>query len=396
MKADRLRLTRLGGVVAAAIAVVIGLAACSSSGTGGGGGGGGPSASPAVIVPVAGCGAAAHTDPTDRSNNRTIARCSSGAPAPQKLSQPHTVVIAGASKGEYSAPVLLGMAKGEFAKENLTVKFVQMPSSDATVQLASGKVDAALAAPYVSFTNGVASGLDLKLTLANYSPQYGGDATKPQSGLWVRRADFADPQKPDLAQLKGKRICNTLGNGTVSVYWMQKAVQAAGISLKDVTWSALQPADCVTALQQGAVSAAYLLDPFWTQIKNQTDKYALAAVQPNEPNGAILYGPNLLEKHRDVGEAFARAYIRTINTYLGPGYHQNATVVNDLAQEIGVEPSAITNGYELKFEWEWRSGILDDIQKTYLELGTQKAAVIPEDKLVDRSFYNQAVGYNGK
>lgn len=392
MNGDRRRSVRRLGSGFATVIAVIGLAACTSSR--GGDGSSTPSQGP--IVAVAGCGAAAHTDPAIRSTSRSIARCAPGAPAPKKLAQPHTITLAAASKGEYSAPVLLGMDKGEFAKENLTVKFVQMPASDAIVQLASGKVDVDLGAPYVSFVNGVASGLDLRLTLANYSPLHGGDASTPQSGLWVRRNAFSDRQTPNLAQLKGQKICNTLGNGTVAVYWMQKAMHSAGISLKDVTWSALAPADCVTALQQGAVAAAYLLDPFWSQIKSQPDKYALAAAQPNEPNGGVIFGPNLLQKDRDVGEAFARAYIRTINTYIQPGYHKDATVVDALAKEIGVQPSVITDGDELKFEWEWRSGLLDDLQKTFRELGTQTGSTMPDDKLVDRSFYNQAVGYSGK
>jgi len=382
--------TALWAVALTAIALAT---ACSSSKDTNGSGDTGTAAAP--IVPVAGCGKAAHTDPTNRSAGRPIATCDSGAPAPKPLAKHATITLTQGAKAEFAAPVLLGISLGEFEKENLTVKLEIMPTPDAITQMGAGKVDAANGGPYATFTNAVLHGLDLKLVLANYSPTHGGDASVPQAGLWVRRDAFSDPQHPNLAELKGKTIANTLGNATISVYWMEAAMQKAGASLKDIKWSVVSPADGVTALEQGAVPAAYLLDPFWTQAASQPDKYALLAVQPPEPNGAILYGPNLLEKHRDVGEAFARAYIRTINTYLQPGYHKDPKVVDALAKAMSVPPNAITSSPELRFEWEWPQGLTDDLQTAYIKLGTQTGAALPDSKLVDRSFYNRAVGYAG-
>lgn len=340
---------------------------------------------------VEGCGPEAVTDQADRTNERTIAHCEPGAPAAQPLAEPATITLSAATQGEYLAPVLLGIAMGEFERENLTVEIVQMPFSDAMVQMASGQVDAANGGPFASYTNAVGSDINIKWVLANYSPGAGGDLSVPQAGLWVRRDAFSDPENPDLAELAGQHIANSLGLGTVAVYWLGAAFEEAGLSFDDITFDALQPADQFTALESGAVAGAYMLDPFWNQAA-ESDEYMLAAISPKEPTGGIFFGPNLLEDDPDVGAAFTRAYIRTINTYLQPGYQDDEDVVQTLAEVIPVDPQSILDSPELAFEWEIREGLMAEVQSWFIELEVQTVPELSEEQLVDRSFYLDAVG----
>ena len=346
-------------------------------------------------VGAEGCGPEAVTDQADRSAERPIAHCEPGYPEPQPLAEPTTIRLTAATQGEYLAPVLLGNAFGEFEKENLTVEILQMPFADGMAQLGAEQADAANGGPFASFMNGVGSGLELRYVLANYSAFAGGDVTTPQSGLWVRRDAFSDPENPDLAELAGQHIANSLGSGTVAVYWMGAALEEAGISLADVTFDAIAPADQFQALEGGAVVGAYMLDPFWTQVAEYPDEYVLVAVQPGEPNGGIFFGPTLLEDNPEAGHAFVRAYIRTINTYLQPGYHDDEDVIAALAEAIPVDPAQLLAGNELRFEWEIREGLMEELQRWFIELDSQTVDVIPEDQLVDRSFYLEAVGAEG-
>lgn len=339
-----------------------------------------------------GCGQDAVTDQADRSPDRPIAHCEPGAPAPEPLPEPATIRLGAATQGEYLAPVLLGNAMGEFEKENLTVEIVSLPFADAVLQMASGDVDAANGGPFASQTNGVGAGVNVKWVLGNYSPADGGDVNVPQAGLWVRRDHFSDPDNPDLAELAGAHIANSLGDGTVAVYWMGEALEGSGISFDDITFDAIPPEDQFTALEQGAVAGAYMLDPFWGQAAANPDEYALVAVQPKEPNGGIFFGPSLLEDDREVGAAFTRAYVRTINTYLQPGYQDDDEVVSALAESIPVDPQAIVDSPEIVFEWELRDGLMADVQRWFIDLDVQTVPEQPEDKLVDRSFYLDAVG----
>jgi len=101
------------------------------------------SSTSAPAVTVDGCGEDAYTDQADRSSSRPIARCEPGAPAPQPLSERITIKLAAATKGEYLAPVLLGIARGEFEKENLEIELIQLPFADAVAQMGQGGIDAA-------------------------------------------------------------------------------------------------------------------------------------------------------------------------------------------------------------------------------------------------------------
>jgi NitT/TauT family transport system substrate-binding protein len=348
------------------------------------------------VTAVAGCGDEAYTDQADRSDSRPIARCDTGAPAPKPLAAKTTVKLAAQTKGEYLAPVYLAQAFGEFEKENLEVEIVGLSFADAMPQLAQGRLDAVNGGPFASFINGVAAGQPIKWALANYSPPSGGDVSVPQSGLWVRRDAFSDPDDPDLAELDDNdlRVANTQGAGTVAIYWMERALADVGISYGDVNMQVVPPGDQVAAMKNEAIAGAYLLDPYWRQASAEDSEFAQMAVQPKEPNGGIFFGPNLTEKDPEVGEAFARAYIRTINTYLAGDYKKDQRVVDALAAAIGVPAESLSAGVPLTFEWEIREGLLDEVQPLYIKYGsvTSTATPVPEDQLVDRSFYMAAVG----
>ncbi|HEV8298102.1 MAG TPA: ABC transporter substrate-binding protein [Acidimicrobiales bacterium] len=358
-----------------------------------------PTSAPASTG-VAGCGATAFTDQKDRTDTRTIARCDAGAPAAKPLPTKTTIKLAAQTKGEYLAPVYLAQAFGEFEKENLEVELVAISFSDAIPQLAAGRLDAVNGGPFAAFINGVVGGLDLKWVVANYSPPKGGQVSVPQSGLWVRRDAFTNPQSPDLSELKAKKlkVANTQGAGTVAIYWLERAMTKAGISYGDVDFQVVPPADQVTALKNNAISGAFLLDPYWRQAATDTAAYAQVAVQPKEPNGGIFFGPNLLLKDPAVGEAFVRAYVRTINTYLAGDYKKDPKIIDALAKAIGVTTDSLSTGDPLTFEWEIREGLLDEVQPLYIKYAavTSTKTPLPESKLVDRTFYAKVVGATPK
>ncbi|MBI0385656.1 hypothetical protein JBE27_57655, partial [Streptomyces albiflaviniger] len=96
---------------------------------------------PRPIAPVAGC-AKGWTDPSDRSAGRGPARCAPGAPAPKPLKKKTKVVVSASTlTAEYLAPLRIGVAKGEFSKENLDVEVKLLPTPDALPLLAKGDVD---------------------------------------------------------------------------------------------------------------------------------------------------------------------------------------------------------------------------------------------------------------
>jgi NitT/TauT family transport system substrate-binding protein len=349
------------------------------------------------VTPVAGCGAAAYSDPADLSPTRTIARCEPNAPAAQPLKDLTTIHLTSASRSSSLAPIFVGMALGEFQKENLNIDFSVLSFADAMPQLATSKVDIAYGGTEAGLFNAVNQGLSVKWILGNFVEPKAADLSKPQTGLWARRDIFSDPANPNLAELKGKTLGSTVGAASAIAYPMDNALRKAGISLQDMQIKQLPAADLMTALSNKAIDTAWLLDPYWLTAANSPDKYVLVGGQPaGEPLGGFYVGKKLLTERPDVAQAFVRAYIRTVNTYLQGDYTKNDKVLAAIADGTKQTTQTLTRTPALTFDWEIRKGTGEEEQKVFIAFKTVKySATLPEDRYVDRSFYARAVGHAG-
>jgi len=342
---------------------------------------------------VEGCGADSVTPLDDISADRKPARCDPGAPAPQPLAEKYTVRFSTAFKAEFVAPILLGISEGEFEKENLDIDVQTLGFSDAVPLMASGDVDIAVGGTEAALFNAINSDIGIKWALANFSPPSAGDASVPQTGLWVRRDAFSDPDKPDLAELKGKTLASAVGNGSSIAYPIEAALEDAGLTLNDVTVQQIPSTDMVQALENNAVQAAWLLDPYWIAASENPDFVLVATQPPAEPIGGLYFGPEFLKDHRDAALAFVRAYIRTVNTYLNGDYQTDADVMDALSKATETPVENLDATPALTFDWEIRGGTTDRMQAVFIKLGSVGySEPIPEDQVVDRSLYLEAVG----
>lgn len=155
----------------------------------------------------------------------------------------------------------------------------------------------------------------------------------------------------------------------------------------------LGSADALTALTGGGVDSAWLLDPVWRRVDGD-GKYAFLGGQPRgEPLGGALYGPRLLQRDPDAGVAFLRAYLRTVNTYFTGDYKADRSFVAEPAKLLDVDAKILTSVPSLRMDWEIRKGTTDRLQKAYRDAGVTKGAPLPENRLVDRTLYAEAVGH---
>lgn len=379
--------------------LIVGLlaGACGSSTSGGSTGAQGDTpSSTRPIQEVDGCEKGS-TDPTDLTAGRAVARCSPGSPAPQKLAEPATIKFSTPARLEFMSPVLLADAMGEFAKENLTVEVITLPFPDAVPQLAQGQLDVAAGGIEGSLFNAGAQGLGVKLVMGNYFPADAGDYDTPQVGIWCKRDAFSDPANPNFTEVAKMKLGLPAGKGSSGFYWanemlVRRAGPDASIAHADV--QQLPAADMLTALKNGAIGCGMLLDPIWVDIKDDP-AFVLAATQtPGEPLGGYYFGKNLLKERPEVGDAFVRAVIRTINTYFTGDYHQNDEVVQAISKAINQPVENIRRTPSLLMDWEVRRGTTDRIQDLFIEVGGLLPfdQPVPEDKLVDRSYYQGAVG----
>ncbi|MFF1561932.1 ABC transporter substrate-binding protein [Streptomyces sp. NPDC058293] len=343
-------------------------------------------AKPRTVKAVAGCGKTGWTDPSDLAADRAPARCDKGAPAPVKLTKTRKLTIATGTLGaEYVAPLELAVQKGEFKKEGLDVTLKVLPTPDALPLLAKGDIDAQWAAPEAAVMNGISGGFDIKWVAGNFSPD-----PKSKSGMWVR---LKKGQNPDHVPMAGRRLGTMIGKGSVISYPMDKALKKHGGGLDKIQFQQLGSADVLTALQNGGVDSAWLLDPVWRKVDGDK-RYAFLGGQPlGEPLGGLLFGPKLLKEDPDAGVALLRAYIRTVNTYFAGDYKKDPAFVADLAGLLKTDKTVLESTPPLRMDWEIRAGTTDRLQAAYRAAGVSKGDPLAEDKVVDRALYGEAVGH---
>ncbi|MEY9994104.1 NitT/TauT family transport system substrate-binding protein [Streptomyces sp. V4I8] len=377
------RRTRAYGVVVAAGALLAS-AACSSPYESDSSSKG--AAGQRAVRPVEGCGAKAWTDPKDLSPNRTPARCLPGAPPPQPLPETRRLTIAtGTLSAEYVAPLQVALDKGEFKKEGLDVELKVLPTPDALPLLAKGDIDALWAAPEAAVMNGVKGGFDIKWVAGNFSPD-----PQSKSGLWVRLKEGESASRVAMA---GRKLGTMIGKGSVIAYPMEKALEQHGGGLADIRYQQLGSADVLTALQNGGVDSAWLLDPVWRKVDGKQGYAFLGGQPPGEPLGGMLYGRTLLQDDVDAGVALLRAYIRTVNSYFTSDYKQDATFVTYLAKLLKSEASILKSTPPLRMDWEIRSGTTTRLQSAYDAQDVTEGTPLPESRTVNRTLYEEAVGH---
>jgi NitT/TauT family transport system substrate-binding protein len=367
----------------------------SGSGSTAGSGSSGGSGSGSAGGLVAGC-ANGYTDPADLSLTRKVARCDKGAPAPKPLATKTKVKVTSAFKLEFMSPILLGMSMGEFEKENLDIEFINLPFSDAAAQLASGAVDVAVGGFEIALFAAGNSDRPVKAVLANYYPPHAGDYTVPQTGLWCRRDSFTTPANPVLKEIEKLKWASSVGKGSSGIYYSAAELKkkVPDLNIKQTVIDRVPSADTVAALKNKAIDCGVLLDPVWSQVATDPAFFQAATQTPGEPLGLYAYGKSFLQDKPEVGVAFARAFIRTVNTYYQGDYHKDAAVMAEIAKTTGQPMTALTAVDSLVMDWEIRKDTTTRIQQLFIDLGVivDWKTPVAEDKLVDRSFYMKAVG----
>jgi NitT/TauT family transport system substrate-binding protein len=182
------------------------------------------------------------------------------------------------------------------------------------------------------------------------------------------------------------RVGLDAGWRSASAYPVATAAGEGGLSLNEVDMVAATGEDAADRLLDGELAAAWVDQPAWARVAD-SDRFKLAATLPaTEPIDGTMLAGRLVDTDRDVGLAYARAVIRTINTYLSGDYHDDGDVTAALARGIGAGADELAATSPLLFDWEIRSGTTARLQDAMVEIGAVGyERPLPEDDVVDRS-----------
>ncbi len=235
---------------------------------------------------VSGCSGPAATSTSDNSASGTSNATSNAASAPASTS----------ANSSAAAPITIGYSdwpgwvawdiaeqQGFFKKRGANVKLTWFPVyTDSLNAFAAGQVDANCQT-WGDSMGPLAQGLPLKAIIVNDN-SYGNDAMIAQPGI------------NSVKDLKGKRVATELG--TVDHFLMLKALEASGLTEKDVQFTNIKVQDCPAAMLSKQVDAAVVWQPSLDKILKDVKGTKAIFTSKNLP-GAI---PDLLVVKSDIAQ----------------------------------------------------------------------------------------------
>ncbi len=303
--------------------------------------------------------------------------------APQPLAERETFTVGIPIALELEAPLFLGQAFGEFEAENLDVEVVVDTVPNLFVAAGQGRLDMLYGGPQALALNALAQGVELRWVAG--AVDIAASPAGAHAGLYVSTRLADDAESFDPTSLAGTTIgVGPGGWGAPSVYPLYETITAAGLTIDDVTL--LQLTDLpsyVTAIETGAADAIMAAAPLSIQL--ETAGTAFIVQEYTVPTAAYFSTVDVIEGRTEAGQAFFRAMQRTIDTYLGAGYHDDADSLDALAEALGYPGEAIAASPEYTFSLEVPDGAVNSFIGQYTAAGLLEVEPGQLDDFVDRS-----------
>jgi NitT/TauT family transport system substrate-binding protein len=345
-----------------------------------------------------GCGDTAATDIDDLAANRAVARCAEGSPEAQPLPGAPTPLRVGIrATTEDLAPVLLADRLGEFEAENLAVELATYDDAASLFEaLDAGEVDAVageLDAPFFDLVSAheQADTPGPRLVMGGAIASRPNDLSTPQAGLWVRPDVLEEPDRWRDLEDRPFAVEDSIGDAVALP--ITALLRQDDISLNEVGLRVLGGEAAAEKLESGDLAAAWLSEPAWRTVAGDDHVQLVATLPAAESLGGIMVAPDLVTDRRDVGVAFSRAVVRTINTYLADDYQDDDEVMEALADATGESVEDLRDTPAWVFDWELRTDTTLRIQTPLVNYGAVLYETeLPERGIVDRTLYAEALG----
>ncbi|HEY4670396.1 MAG TPA: ABC transporter substrate-binding protein [Tepidiformaceae bacterium] len=211
------------------------------------------------------------------------------------------------------APVYVALEKGYFADEGINLKLERISGgSDILTQVAAGNFQIGASGISAATFNAASSALKEKrdVPFEVVSPIHYEQAPN-NTPLVVSKARLDAGEIKTVADLKGKKVAiNALGTGTE--FALERALQTAGLSVKDVEVVAMPFGDMGPALQNKAIDAAMLAEP---QATLANDKGLVAVLNDTYQTGgasstALYWNREWAEKNPELADGFLKAFLK--------------------------------------------------------------------------------------
>lgn len=226
------------------------------------------------------------------------------------------------------APFFVAIERGYFAEQGIQPDLQALAGgADMLTQTAAGNFDVGAGGIGSAYFNLAARARDLKQAqpIAIVAPLH---AERPPltTPLAAGRKAYDEGRITQIADLKGRKVAiNALGAATE--YWLERALNAGGLTSRDVEVVAIPFPNIAQALDAGAIAGAMLGEPFAAlgvaqgQVRILNDRF-LDGDQPT----AVYYNREWAAKHPRLARGFMLAYLKAVRDLENGGWSDPATL----------------------------------------------------------------------
>ena len=249
----------------------------------------------------------------------------SGAPD-KSPAAPLTKVRMSFSKHLSWGPLMIAQAEGFFRDEGLDVEFVtQLRPEESLVALVTGDIDVRPGPINAGFLSAVARQAPIRIA-AGMVNLNGGSCT--YYGIMLKPGFDSVNGKPHIKRMRA-------GQDGASRYMMTKMLARENVRIKEIESVRLPEAVFATALENGSLDAVGVTEPGLSRLKTRGATLWLSAQDavPGFQWAVVAFGDRLLNRDRETGMRFIRAYVRGITQYRQGKTDRNVAIIADGTQE---------------------------------------------------------------
>jgi NitT/TauT family transport system substrate-binding protein len=221
-----------------------------------------------------------------------------------------------------SAPFFVAADLGLFAAEGIDVELVEIAHTNASLPaLASGKVDVVGTVLNAALFNLIARGAEVKIVASRAYEAAQGCAA---NAIVARKSLIEQGRLAGPETLRGLRVSVDLTGH--NAYLLDTVLDRGRLAFEDLELSNL-------------IDVTLVIEPALTQV---LDTGAAAVwlpanrIAPDAQYTFVLFGERLLERERDLGERFMRAYLRGVELYVDE--EKSPRLVEILAARTHLDP----------------------------------------------------------
>lgn len=291
------------------------------------------------------------------------------------------------------ATAFVAEARDIFEKYGLNVEFERVRSgTEAIAFLDQGSVDVGGIAIVASLWSAWDRGLDIRIIAPGaLDPMENGPT------VLIARADLEGIDS--IADLKGKRVAVAGGPGSGGEYFVAKALETAGLTIRDVELMNVGNADMPASMEAKSVDAVLTSSPFSDQILGSgAGKLLGKDFTPGLMTVAFVGSGKFLNERPEVAERFVLALAEAARLMQGDDYLAPENIAAYLEHTASTE-EAIRTGTRVIYDpnVEIPVDALADVERVHRENGrTEYEEPLDLSKVVDETFVTKAIETLGR